>query len=375
MDLSKVPFGSLWILPPKLKVPFGSLWILPPKLKNSNWHQVQLSWFPLNFWRITDDDFHDFHETSDWPYFKWNIIVISGSLCLWKGFEAEPCLCVWFLFLLLLVVFAWTGCVAYVHSWRHLPDRSAGIQDWRVKPYWNWVVKSLIWICLRPGLVMTRTQGGAVEVTVIVRHWDVKGSVQHCHYEHSFFCCFCPMAQVEKVDLFDSLSQSLSFVVVLNHGCCWLHFWCEAAGPGSEVVAAGSSSDDGFDPTAHYSGQSDDDADPWEKSDELLISTHERMIRAMTIIPRLEVFLGWQKNYLLAEPQITCWHCWPAFQCQGWNIKPLGWAATSDFHRQVKCDLLWIHCPINFVYWVTAEIWNHSCEFNHCHWNTGTWNG
>ena len=39
-----------------------------------------------------------------------------------------------------------------------------------------------------------------------------------------FFCCFCPMAQVEKVDLFDSLSQSLSFVVVLNHGCCWLHF-------------------------------------------------------------------------------------------------------------------------------------------------------
>ena len=226
VDLSKVPFGSLWILPPKLKVPFGSLWILPPKLKNSNWHQVQLSWFPLNFWRITDDDFHDFHETNDWPYFKWNIIVISGSLCLWKGFEAEPCLCVWFLFLLLLVVFAWTGCVAYVHSWRHLPDRSAGIQDWRVKPYWNWVVKSLIWICLRPGLVMTRTQVCAVEVTVIVRHWDVKGSVQHCHYEHSFFCCFCPMAQVEKVDLFDSLSQSLSFVVVLNHGCCWLHFWC-----------------------------------------------------------------------------------------------------------------------------------------------------
>lgn len=180
------------------------------------------------------------------------------------------------------------------------------------------------------------------------------------------------------------LKRLICLTLWVNHCHLWLFSTMaaagstsdvEAAGPGSEVVAAGSSSDDGFDPTAHYSGQSDDDADPWEKSDELLISTHERMIRAMTIIPRLEVFLGWQKYYLLAEPQITCWHCWPAFQCQGWNIKPLGWAATSDFHRQVKCDLLWIHCPINFVYWVTAEIWNHSCEFNHCHWNTGTWNG
>lgn len=65
-----------------------------------------------------------------------------------------------------------------------------------------------------------------------------------------------------------------------------------AAGPGSEVVAAGSNSDDGFDPTAHYSEQSDSDADPWDQSDELLISTHERMVRAMTAIPRLEMFLG-----------------------------------------------------------------------------------
>lgn len=69
---------------------------------------------------------------------------------------------------------------------------------------------------------MTRTPRGAVEVTVIVRHWGIKDSIQPCHYAHSFL--FAVSAQVEKVDLFDSLSQSLSLVVVLNHGCCWFHF-------------------------------------------------------------------------------------------------------------------------------------------------------
>ena len=47
--------------------------------------------------------------------------------------------------------------------------------------------------------MMTRTQVCAVEVQVIVRHWDVKGSVQHCHYEHSFFAVSAQWPKLKRL--------------------------------------------------------------------------------------------------------------------------------------------------------------------------------